>query len=94
MPKTIYDDDTFLLFASESHFKKFHKYLRHDNIVFTFETELDDKIPFLNVFVSVRYLDAFLVWARRGCLLFWARRVVRHFLDSEIFVLTNKYSYL
>ena len=85
MPKTIYDDDTFLLFASESHFKKFHKYLRHDNIVFTFETELDDKIPFLNEFVSVRYLDAFMVWARR---------VVRHFLDSGIFVLTNKYSYL
>ena len=47
-------DDTFLLFASESHVKKFHKYLnsRHGNITFTFETELDDKLPFLDVLVS------------------------------------------
>ena len=49
-----YVDDTFLLFASESHVKKFLRYMnsRHDNITFTFETELEDKLPFLDVLVT------------------------------------------
>ena len=48
-----YVDDTFLLFASESHVKKFLRYLnsRHDNMNFTFETEVDNKLPFLDVLV-------------------------------------------
>ncbi len=49
-----YVDDTFLLFASESHVKKFLRYMnsRHDNMNFTFETEVDNKLPFLDVLVS------------------------------------------
>ena len=49
-----YVDDTFLLFASESHVKKFLRYMntRHDNINFTFETEVDDGLSFLDVLVS------------------------------------------
>ena len=49
-----YVDDTFLLFASESHVKKFLVYLnsRHGNMNFTFETEVDNKLPFLDVLVS------------------------------------------
>ena len=49
-----YVDDTFLLFASESHVKKFLRYLnsRHDNMNFTFETEVDNKLPFLDVLVT------------------------------------------
>ena len=49
-----YVDDTFLLFSSQSHVKKFLRYLnsRHDNMNFTFECETDDKLPFLDVLVS------------------------------------------
>ena len=49
-----YVDDTFLLFASECHVKKFLRYMnsRHANINFTFETEIDDKLPFLDVLVT------------------------------------------
>ena len=49
-----YVDDTFLLFASESHVKKFLVYLnsRHGNMNFTFETEVDNKLPFLDVLIS------------------------------------------
>ena len=49
-----YVDDTFLLFSSESHVKKFWRYLnsRHDNMNFTYESESDDKLPFLDVLVS------------------------------------------
>ena len=38
-----YVDDTFLLFSSESHVKKFLRYMnsRHVNMTFTFETEVD-----------------------------------------------------
>ena len=45
-----YVDDTFLLFASEGHVKKFLRYMnsRHANINFTFETETDNKLPFLD----------------------------------------------
>ena len=49
-----YVDDTFLMFSSQSHVKKFLKYMntRHDNIDFTFETEVDNKLAFLDVLVS------------------------------------------
>ena len=49
-----YVDDTFLLFSSEGHVKKFLRYInsRHVNMTFTFETEVDDKLPFLDVLVS------------------------------------------
>ena len=49
-----YVDDTFLLFSSQSHVKKFLHYMnsRHDNIDFTHETEVDDRLPFLDVLVS------------------------------------------
>ena len=48
-----YVDDTFLLFSSRDHVKKFLKYLnsRHKNMNFTCETEIDDKLPFLDVLV-------------------------------------------
>ena len=49
-----YVDDTFLLFASESHVKKFLRYMnsRHANINFTFEIEKDHKLSFLDVLVT------------------------------------------
>jgi len=49
-----YVDDTFLLFSSQSHVKKFHKYLnsRHVNMDFTYECEIDNKLAFLDVLVS------------------------------------------
>ena len=49
-----YVDDTFLLFRSESHVKKFLRYLntRHDNMNFTYECESEDQLPFLDVLVS------------------------------------------
>ena len=49
-----YVDDTFLLFSSQSHVKKFLRYLnsRHANMNFTHECEIDDKLPFLDVLVS------------------------------------------
>ena len=49
-----YVDDTFLLFSSQSHVKKFLRYLnsRHDNINFTYECEIDDRLAFLDVLVS------------------------------------------
>ena len=47
-------DDTFVLFSSEDHVKKFHKYLnsRHENMNFTFECEKNNCLPFLDVLVS------------------------------------------
>ena len=49
-----YVDDTFLLFSSESHVKKFYRYMntRHDNMSFTYECETDDRLAFLDVLVS------------------------------------------
>ena len=49
-----YMDDTFLLFSSEDHYKKFFRYInsRHKNMSFTYEVESDDKLPFLDVLVS------------------------------------------
>ena len=49
-----YVDDTFLLFSSPKHVKKFHKYFnsRHPNIKFTFELEENNQMPFLDVLVS------------------------------------------
>ena len=47
-------DDTFVLFKSQDDVKKFHKYIssRHKNMNFTFETEIDNTLPFLDVLVS------------------------------------------
>ena len=47
-------DDTFVLFKSENDVKKFHKYIgsRHSNMSFTFETENENCLPFLDVLVS------------------------------------------
>ena len=47
-------DDTFVLFKSEKDVNKFHKYIgsRHKNISFTFETEKENCLPFLDVLVS------------------------------------------
>ena len=49
-----YIDDTFLLFSSLDHVKKFHKYLnsRHKNMSFTYEIEENSKLSFLDVSVS------------------------------------------
>ena len=49
-----YVDDTFLLFSSESHVKKFYRYMntRHDNMSFTYECETDGRLAFLDVLVS------------------------------------------
>ena len=49
-----YMDDTFLLFSSKDHFKKFFRYInsRHKNMHFTFEEEKDDTLPFLDVLVT------------------------------------------
>ena len=47
-------DDTFLLFSSEDHVLKFHKYInsRHKNMKFTYEVENHDKLAFLDVLVT------------------------------------------
>ena len=47
-------DDTFVLFSSVDHVKKFHKYLnsRHVNMKFTFEVETNNSLPFLDVLVT------------------------------------------
>ena len=47
-------DETFVLFSSESHIKKFHKYLnsRHENMTFTYEVEQNKCLPFLDVLVT------------------------------------------
>ena len=49
-----YMDDTFLLFSSEEHYKKFFRYInsRHKNMSFTYEVESDNKLPFLDVLVT------------------------------------------
>ena len=47
-------DDTFLPFSSTDHIKKFFKFInsRHKNISFTYETESDNKLPFLDILVT------------------------------------------
>ena len=47
-------DDTFVLFSSEDHVRKFHKYLnsRHRNMNFTYEVERDNCLAFLDVMVT------------------------------------------
>ena len=49
-----YVDDTFCLFENEIDAKLFFDYLntRHDIIKFTFETEQDNKIPFLDILIN------------------------------------------
>ena len=49
-----YIDDTFVLFSSKDHVKKFHHYLnsRHRNMHFTYEVEEGNKLPFLDVLIS------------------------------------------
>ena len=49
-----YMDDTFLLFTSEDHVKKFYRYInsRHKNMSFTYETEHEGKLAFLDVRVT------------------------------------------
>ena len=51
-----YVDDTFCLFHNEQDAMKFLSYLnlnsRHPNIRFTFETQLNEKLPFLDVLVD------------------------------------------
>ena len=47
-------DDTFLLFSNPEHVRKFFEYInsRHENMKFTYETENDNKLAFLDVLVS------------------------------------------
>ena len=47
-------DDTFLLFSSQDHVLKFHKYInsRHENMTFTFEIEKNNSLAFLDVLVT------------------------------------------
>ena len=49
-----YIDDTFGLFSSSDHVKKFHTFLnnRHHNMNFTNEVEKDNSLPFLDVLVT------------------------------------------
>ena len=49
-----YIDDTFLLFCSKHHIEKFRNYLnrRHENITFTFKTENENSISFLDIKIS------------------------------------------
>ena len=49
-----YMDDTFLLFQSENHVKKFFRYInsRHKSMTFTYEMEADGKLAFLDVLVT------------------------------------------
>ena len=49
-----YVDDTFVLFSSEDHVKKFDKYLnsRHNNMSFKYEVEKNNHLPFLDVSVT------------------------------------------
>ena len=47
-------DDTFLLFSSQDHVLKFHKYInsRHKNMRFTYEIEKNNSLAFLDVLVT------------------------------------------
>ena len=47
-------DDTFLLFSSENHVLKFHKYInsRHKNMTFTYEIEANNSLAFLDVLIT------------------------------------------
>ena len=47
-------DDTFLLFTSENHVLKFHKYInsRHKNMTFTYELENNNSLAFLDVLIT------------------------------------------
>ena len=56
-----YIDDTFVLFSSKDHVKKFHEYLnsRHKNMSFTYEIEENNKLSFLDVLVN-REKDCFI----------------------------------
>ena len=49
-----YMDDTFLLFTSVDHVKKFFRYInsRHKNMSFTFEVEHEGKLAFLDVLIT------------------------------------------
>ena len=49
-----YVDDIFVLFESAEHLSKFHAYLNtcHLYMYFSFEQEINDKLPFLDVEVS------------------------------------------
>ena len=49
-----YMDDTFLLFRSFDHVKKFFRYInsRHKNMSFTFEVENEGKLAFLDVLIT------------------------------------------
>ena len=46
-------DDTFLLFSTRDHIKKFVRLInsRHKNMSFTYEVENNDKLPFLDILV-------------------------------------------
>ena len=48
-----YMDDTFLLFSTRDHIKKFLRFInsRHKNMSFTYEVENNDKLPFLDILV-------------------------------------------
>ena len=49
-----YVDDTFALFRSPDHLKKFTNYLnsKHKNIKFTYENESSNSLPFLEILIS------------------------------------------
>ena len=49
-----YVDDIFVVFKSEGNLLRFKEYLnsKHPNISFTAETEIESKLPFLDVLVS------------------------------------------
>ena len=49
-----YVDDIFVLFESAEHLSKFHAYLNtcHHNMSFSFQQEINGKLPFLDVELS------------------------------------------
>ena len=49
-----YADDIFLVFESELDAETFHTYLntKHENIKFTYEKQIENELPFLDIIIS------------------------------------------